>query len=63
MSKTPASPKVRKFARELGIDISKVAGSERQGRVTESDVKLFIASKSNESVKNENRNYETIKQE
>ena len=63
MSKTPASPKVRKFARELGIDISKVAGSERQGRVTESDVKLFVASKSNESVKNENRNYETIKQE
>ena len=63
MSKTPASPKVRKFARELGIDISKIAGSERQGRVTESDVKLFVASKSNESVKNENRNYETIKQE
>ena len=63
MSKTPASPKVRKFARELGIDINKVAGSERQGRVTESDVKLFVASKSNESVKNENRNYETIKQE
>jgi len=63
MSKTPASPKVRKFARELGIDINKVAGSERQGRVTESDVKLFVASKSNESVKNENRNYEIIKQE
>ena len=63
MSKTPASPKVRKFAREPGIDINKVAGSERQGRVTESDVKLFVASKSNESVKNENRNYETIKQE
>ena len=63
MSKTPASPKVRKFARELGIDINKVAGSERQGRVTESDVKLFVASKSNESVKNKNRNYETIKQE
>ena len=63
MSKTPASPKVRKFARELGIDINKVAGSERQGRVTESDIKLFVASKSNESVKNENRNYETIKQE
>ncbi len=63
MSKTPASPKVRKFARELGIDINKVAGSERQGRVTESDIKLFVASKSNERVKNENRNYETIKQE
>ena len=34
-SKTSASPKVRKFARELGIDINKVSGSERQGRVTE----------------------------
>ena len=36
-----ASPKVRKFARELGVDINKVSGSERQGRVTESDIKLF----------------------
>ena len=63
MSKTPASPKVRKFARELGIDINKVAGSERQGRVTESDVKLFVATKSNQNVKNESKNNETIKQE
>ena len=31
-----ATPKVRKFARELGVDIDKVTGSERQGRVTES---------------------------
>ena len=29
--KTAASPKVRKFARELGVDISKVEGSERLG--------------------------------
>ena len=41
-----ASPKVRKFARELGVDINKVKGSERKGRVVESDVKLFVASKS-----------------
>tara|TARA_A100001011_G_scaffold90137_1_gene94648 strand:+ start:1862 stop:3190 length:1329 start_codon:yes stop_codon:yes gene_type:complete len=41
--KTSASPKVRKFARELGVDISKVEGSERLGRVTESDVKSFVA--------------------
>ena len=34
-----ASPKVRKFARELGVDINKVKGSERKGRVVESDVK------------------------
>ena len=44
--KTSASPKVRKFARELGVDISKVEGSERLGRVTESDVKSFVAKKS-----------------
>ncbi len=43
--KTAASPKVRKFARELGVDISKVEGSERLGRVTESDVKSFVANK------------------
>ena len=39
----PASPKVRKFARELGVDINKVSGSERLGRVTESDIKLFVS--------------------
>ena len=47
----PASPKARKFARELGIDINKIAGSERQGRVTEKDIKLFISAKSNENIK------------
>ena len=30
-----ASPKVRKFARELGVNINEIAGSERQGRVIE----------------------------
>ena len=40
-----ASPKVRKFARELGVDISDVIGSERQGRVTEQDIKLFVSKK------------------
>ena len=47
----PASPKARKFARELGIDINKIAGSERKGRVTEKDIKLFISTKSNENIK------------
>ena len=37
-----ASPKVRKFARELGADISKISGSEKLGRVTEEDVKNFV---------------------
>ncbi len=62
-AKASASPKVRKFARELGIDISKVQGSERQGRVTESDVKLFVATKSDISFKDQNTTEQTIKQE
>ena len=58
-----ASPKVRKFARELGVDINQVAGSERKGRVIESDVKSFVASKSNNLINNENKSNERIKQE
>ncbi len=58
-----ASPKVRKFARELGVDINQVTGSERKGRVIESDVKLFVASKSNNLINNENKSVEKIKQE
>ena len=40
-----ASPKVRKFARELGVDISQVVGSEKDGRVIEDDIKKFVSSK------------------
>ena len=42
-----ASPKVRKFARELGVNINEIVGSERQGRVIENDVKNFITTKIN----------------
>ena len=62
-TKTSASPKVRKFARELGIDINKVSGSERKGRVTESDVKLFVATKSNKGFQNQNTTDQKIEQE
>jgi len=55
-----ASPKVRKFARELGVDINQVIGSERKGRVIESDIKLFVASQSNNLLNNENKNKEKI---
>ena len=58
-----ASPKVRKFAREVGVDINQVRGSERKGRVIESDIKLFVASKSKNISINENKNNEKIKQE
>jgi len=42
--KGSASPKVRKFARELGANIVKIPGSQRSGRVTEEDVKKFVKS-------------------
>jgi len=58
-----ASPKVRKFARELGVDINQVTGSERKGRVIESDVKSFVASKSNNLLNKENKNNKKVKQE
>ena len=44
---TLASPKERKFAREVGLNINKIQGSERRGRVIENDIKKFIFSKIN----------------
>ena len=37
--RVPAAPSVRKFAREIGIDITQVTGSGPQGRVSADDVK------------------------
>jgi pyruvate dehydrogenase E2 component (dihydrolipoamide acetyltransferase) len=39
-----ASPGVRAFARELGVDLSKVKGSERKGRIGRADVSAFVKS-------------------
>ncbi len=36
-----AAPSVRKFAREIGVDIHQVAGSGPGGRISEDDVKKF----------------------
>ncbi len=49
-----ASPKARKFARELGIEIDQVKGSEKDGRVVENDIKKFVylKSKNNKEIKN-----------
>ncbi len=41
-----ASPKARRFARELGVDINQVAGSQKDGRVVEDDIKKFVSSNS-----------------
>ena len=40
-----ASPKVRKFAREVGANIKNISGSQRAGRVTEEDIKKHIKDK------------------
>jgi len=40
--KPHASPSVRKFARELGADLSKVQGSGSKGRITQEDVQAFV---------------------
>ncbi len=37
-----ASPSVRKFARELGVDLSLVAGSGPKGRILHADVQGFV---------------------
>jgi pyruvate dehydrogenase E2 component (dihydrolipoamide acetyltransferase) len=44
-NKISASPIVRKFARELGVDINNVQGTERSGRVVEKDLKDFVSSR------------------
>ena len=44
ISRVPASPKVRKFARELGANVVEILGTQRAGRVSEEDVKNFIRS-------------------
>ena len=37
-----ASPAVRVFARELGVDLLQVGGSEKGGRITKGDVQKFV---------------------
>ncbi|MBY0345862.1 MAG: dihydrolipoyllysine-residue acetyltransferase [Neisseriaceae bacterium] len=41
-AQTHAGPAARKLARELGVDLSKVQGSGRKGRITETDIKGFV---------------------
>jgi pyruvate dehydrogenase E2 component (dihydrolipoamide acetyltransferase) len=41
-SRAHASPSVRKFARELGVDLGQVKGSGQKGRVVQSDIKAFV---------------------
>ena len=40
--KPHASPSVRRFARELGVDVAQVKGSGPKGRITQQDVQAFV---------------------
>jgi pyruvate dehydrogenase E2 component (dihydrolipoamide acetyltransferase) len=63
--KVLATPKVRKFARELGAKVSQIKGTERKGRITEEDVKKFINNqlKVSSNIKEDNQPSEKIKNE
>ena len=37
-----ASPAIRRFARELGVDLAQVVGSEKNGRIVREDVTNFV---------------------
>ena len=41
-AKAHASPSIRKFARELGVDLGIVAGSGPKGRITQEDVQNYV---------------------
>jgi pyruvate dehydrogenase E2 component (dihydrolipoamide acetyltransferase) len=40
--KVHASPSIRRFARELGVDLARVKGSGENGRITKNDVQSFV---------------------
>ena len=41
-SRAHASPSVRRFARELGVDLARVQGSGAKGRITPDDIKAWV---------------------
>ncbi len=47
-----ANPKVRKFARELGINLDNVVGTAKHGRIAEQDIKSYV----NQLLNNPNHN-------
>ncbi|MBV8364225.1 MAG: dihydrolipoyllysine-residue acetyltransferase [Candidatus Eremiobacteraeota bacterium] len=48
-----ASPSIRRFARELGVDLHSIRGSGPSGRITREDVQGFVKSTLSEGAKSE----------
>ena len=59
------TPKVRRFAREMGANVSLIKGTERKGRITEEDVKKFISNqlKETKNIKEDSQPLDKIKNE
>ena len=59
------TPKVRRFARELGANVSLIKGTERKGRITEEDVKKFISNQLKEpkNIEEDSQPLDKIKKE
>ncbi|TDR80532.1 dihydrolipoyllysine-residue acetyltransferase [Paludibacterium purpuratum] len=44
LTQAHAGPSARRLARQLGVDLSKVKGSGRKGRIVEEDIKAYVKS-------------------
>jgi pyruvate dehydrogenase E2 component (dihydrolipoamide acetyltransferase) len=51
----PAPPSIRRLARELGVDLMQVKGSEAGGRITAEDVKAYVRERTRRSGSPSNR--------
>ena len=58
-----ASPNIRKFIRELGADITEIPGTERAGRITKDDVKVYIRGRISNNIAPSKKNRKIIKDE
>ncbi len=60
---TSASPKARKFARELSVNINQIVGSQKDGRVVEDDIKKFVSINSQKDFVTKDSKTDKIKNE
>jgi pyruvate dehydrogenase E2 component (dihydrolipoamide acetyltransferase) len=58
-----ASPNVRKFIRELGANIAEIPGTERAGRITKEDVKVYIKDKISDNTTSSKKDKKIVKDE